>query len=89
MEAERGQTRIVGWHRVVLEVATHHLTQPPPLLRDRFVHTPLQFPFEGTQLGTHPVTARLAMKQEEAAVVRIYSIGTVDARVKPCGIIDP
>jgi hypothetical protein len=64
--AEGGQTRIVGGHRVVLEIATDYLTQPPPLHGDRFMHTPLQFPFQGTQLGAHPITARLAMKQEEA-----------------------
>jgi hypothetical protein len=30
------------------------------------MHSPLEFPFQGTQLGANPITARLAMKQEEA-----------------------
>src|SRR5882757_4684379 len=63
---ERGQALVVGWHGVVLEVPTHHLAHPPPLLRDRFMHSTLEFPFQGTQLGANPITARLAMKQEEA-----------------------
>src|ERR1700681_3737721 len=66
VEAERGQTRVVGWHGVVLEVTTHHLAQPPPLHWDRVMHSPLEFPFQSTQLDTHPITARLAVKQEEA-----------------------
>ncbi len=29
VEAECGQTQGVSWHGVILEVATHHLAQPP------------------------------------------------------------
>jgi len=67
VEAKRVQALGIGRYRMVREVPAHHLGQPPPLLWDRFMHTPLKFRFEGTQLGAHPVTARLAVKQEEAA----------------------
>ena len=60
------QTRDVGWHRVVSEVSAHHLAQPLTLLRDRFVHTSPQFFLDGSQLGPHPVPARLPLKLEEA-----------------------
>jgi hypothetical protein len=30
------------------------------------MHSPLEFSFQGTQLGAHPITARLAVKREEA-----------------------
>jgi len=30
------------------------------------MHSTLEFPFQGTQLGADPITARPAMKQEEA-----------------------
>ena len=60
------QTRDVGWHRVVSEVSAHHLAQPLTLLRDRFVHTSPQFFLDGSQLGPHPVPARLPLELEEA-----------------------
>src|ERR1700676_960987 len=56
----------VGWYRVVGKVAAHHLAQPLTLLRDRFMHTSPQFFLDGSQLGTHPVPARLPLKLEEA-----------------------
>jgi len=67
VESESGQAGEVGLHRVVMKLATHHLPQPPPLQRFRFMHASLVFAFQGTQLGAHPITARLAMQQEEAA----------------------
>ena len=60
------QARDVGGHRVVGEVSAHHLAQPVTLLRDRFVHASPQFFLDGSQLGPHPVPARLPLKLEEA-----------------------
>ena len=56
----------VGWYRVVGEVAAYHLTQPLAMLRDRLVQTSPQFLLDGSQLGTHPVPARLPLELEEA-----------------------
>jgi hypothetical protein len=56
----------VGWYRVVGEVAAHHLPQPLAPLRNRLVQTSPQFLLDGSQLGTHPVPARLPLELEEA-----------------------
>src|SRR5438105_1474394 len=56
------QARDVGWHRVEGEVTAHHVAQPLTLLRDRFVHTSPLFFLDGSQLGPHPVLARLPLK---------------------------
>src|SRR6516165_2839654 len=56
----------VGGHRMVCEIAAHHAPQPLSLLRDRFVHSSPQFFLDGSQLGTHPVPARLPLKLEAA-----------------------
>ena len=66
MVPKRTQACDVGWHRVVGEVTAHHLAQPLTLLRDRFMHASPQFFLDGSQLGPHPVPARLPLKLEEA-----------------------
>jgi hypothetical protein len=60
--AERTQALGIGWHRVIRKIATHHLAQPSALLWDRFMHLSPQFAFYGSQPGTHPISARLALE---------------------------
>src|SRR3569833_1618183 len=68
MVAERGQTLSVGRHCVICEVSTHHLTQPLPLLRDRFVHPQPKFNLESFQLRAHPIPTCLPPELEVAGM---------------------
>ena len=70
MVAKRSQPPGIGGHGVIREIAADHLSQPSPLLRNRSMHPPTQFPFKGLELDPHPIPARPAMKQEGATTDR-------------------
>ena len=63
---KRLQTLGVVWHRVIGEISEYHLCRPLTLCRDRFVHPPPQFFFEGFQLRAHPIAPGFPLKLEVA-----------------------
>ena len=54
----------IGRNRVIRKIATHHLSQPSALLRDRFMHSSPQSFFDGPQPGPHPISTRFAFEKE-------------------------
>src|SRR5579859_7928037 len=64
MVAKGRQPPGIGGHRVIREISAHHLSQPPPLLRDRSMHPPTQFSFKGFELRPHPIPTSLPLKLE-------------------------
>src|SRR5882724_6117843 len=64
MMPEHMQCMSVGWHCVVVEVATDNGPQPLSLLGDRLVHAPPQFRFDHLELRVHAVPPGLPFDLE-------------------------